>query len=103
MFAVIKTGGKQYRVEPGSVISIEKIAGEVGDKIELNEVLLLNDGAEIKVGRPLVSGATVSLEIVNQTKGPKLKIFKKIRRHGKQLRKGHRQELTQVKVAAISG
>ena len=102
MYAVIRTGGKQYTVSPGDVVAIEKIAGEQGDKVSVNDVLLVDDGNEVKIGRPLVAGATVTLEIVQQAKGPKLIIFKKTRRQGRQKKKGHRQALTRVLVKEIS-
>jgi large subunit ribosomal protein L21 len=101
MYAVLRTGGKQYRVENGAVVDIEKIPGDKGASIKFEEVLLIGDEASVKVGQPLVSGASVNAEIVEQTKGEKQKIFKKIRRHGKQLRKGHRQQLTRVRVQEI--
>ena len=102
MFAVVRTGSKQHRVELGSIIEIEKIAGEVGEKIELSDVLLVGNGNDIKVGQPNVSGAVVSVEILEQKKAPKVLIFKKIRRHGYHLKKGHRQQLTRIKVTAIN-
>ena len=102
MFAVIKTGGKQYRVEPGTELDIERIDGEAGDTLEFPEVLLVNNGKDVQVGRPLLDGASVKAEILAQTKGDKVIIFKKIRRQGKQLKKGHRQQLTRVRVSDIS-
>ena len=102
MYAVIRTGGKQYTVSPGDVVAIEKIPGEQGDKVNMTDVLLVDDGKEVKVGRPLVAGAAVTLEIVQQAKGPKLIIFKKTRRQGHQKKKGHRQQLTKVLVKEIS-
>jgi large subunit ribosomal protein L21 len=101
MYAVVRTGGKQYRIEPGTVFNIERLEGEAVQTIDLTEVLLLSNGEDIKVGTPLVSGARVQVEIVEQKRGPKLVIFKKIRRHGKRVKKGHRQELTRVKVKEI--
>ena len=102
MFAVVRTGSKQHRVELGSILEIEKIAGEVGEKIVLSDVLLVGNGNDIKVGQPNVSGAIVSVEILEQKKAPKVLIFKKIRRHGYHLKKGHRQQLTRIKVNAIN-
>ncbi|MCB0324268.1 MAG: 50S ribosomal protein L21 [Bdellovibrionales bacterium] len=101
MFAVVRTGGKQYRVEPGSVIDVEKLSGEVGDAVEFGEVLLIADGEKVSVGRPMLDGAKIAARIVAQHRGPKAVIFKKIRRHGKQLKKGHRQALTRVEVEEI--
>lgn len=102
MYAVIKTGGKQYKVEPGSVVEIEKLLGEVGDKVELNEVLMVAKDSDIRIGQPRVKGAKVVAQIVEQKKGEKKFIFKKIRRQGKQLNKGHRQKLTRVKINEIT-
>ncbi len=102
MFAVIRTGGKQYRVEPGATINVEKISGEVGEQVKLDDVLLYADGEDVRVGNPNVQGAGVSAEIVSQTRGQKLVIFKKQRRHGKQLKKGHRQDLTVLKIKDIA-
>jgi large subunit ribosomal protein L21 len=101
MYAVVRTGGKQYRVETGTVFEVERLLGEKGDTVNLSEVLFVSSGEKVVVGTPLVAGAQVKVEIVEQKRGPKLKIFKKIRRHGKQLRKGHRQELTRVRVQEI--
>lgn len=102
MFAVVKTGGKQFKVEAGSVLDIERIAGQAGDNITLAEVLLIATDGEIKIGQPLVQGASISAEIVRQKRGPKLIIFKKRRRHRYSLKKGHRQELTQIKISSIN-
>lgn len=102
MFAVIRTGGKQYTVEPGTILEIERIAGVAGEQISISDVLLIADGNDTKIGTPLLNGATVTLKIIEQKRGPKVKIFKKIRRHGKQLSKGHRQELSRVQVSDIS-
>jgi len=101
MFAVIRTGGKQYRVEPGNVIDVEKLTGDTGDSVEFSEVLLLNADSGVKVGQPVIEGSSVSAIILEQKKGPKLTIFKKIRRKGKQLTKGHRQNLTRVRIENI--
>jgi large subunit ribosomal protein L21 len=102
MFAVVRTGGKQYCVEPGTLLEIEKLSGEVGDTVEFNEVLLVAKGDDITIGKPIVQGALVAAEIVAQTQGDKKIIFKKIRRHGKRLKKGHRQLITKVEVKKIS-
>ncbi len=101
MYAVIRTGGKQYKVAPGEIINIEKITGDQGDTFDLNEVLLVDDGSNVTIGRPLVAGAMVKCEIVDQHRGPKLIIFKKTRRQGRQKKKGHRQSLTKVVVKEI--
>lgn len=101
MFAVIRTGGKQYRVEPGMLLEVEKLSGDAGTEVSVTDVLLVNDGTQINVGQPMVNGARVVFEIVEQKKAPKVIIFKKIRRHGKRLKKGHRQQLTRLRVKEI--
>ena len=98
MFAVIRTGGKQYRVAPNDVI--EKIAGNPGDIVELGEVLLLG-GGEPKAGKPLISGALVAAEVVEQGRGEKIIVFKKKRRKGYRRTKGHRQLLTTIRITEI--
>ena len=102
MFAVIRTGGKQYRVAPNDVIEIEKIAGNPGDIVELGEVLLLGgaDGGP-KAGAPLIAGALVAAEVVEQGRGEKIRVFKKKRRKGYRRTKGHRQLLTTVRITEI--
>ena len=102
MFAIIGTGGKQYRVTKDDVISIEKIAGNPGDNVTLDQVLLLNDDKDINLGTPLLKGAKVSATIVNQAKADKVIVFKKKRRHNYRRLKGHRQELTYLKITDIS-
>lgn len=97
MFAVIKTGGKQYKVQKDSVIVIEKLAGQSGDKVSFDDVLMANG----KVGTPNVDGASVAGEIIKQTRGEKVIVFKKIRRHGYRRKKGHKQALTVVKITDI--
>jgi large subunit ribosomal protein L21 len=97
MFAVIKTGGKQYRVASGDVIAVEKLAGEAGAKIVFDEVLILGD----KVGAPRVADATVTGEVVRQFRDDKKIIFKKRRRKHYRRRNGHRQHLTLVKITAL--
>jgi large subunit ribosomal protein L21 len=101
MFAVIKTGGKQYRVSAGDEVTVERLAGAAGEKIQFNEVLMLG-GDEPTLGAPLVDGAVVEAEVVDQTRGPKVVSFKKRRRkHGSKRIKGHRQHLTMVRVTEI--
>ncbi len=97
MFAVIKTGGKQYKVKKDSVIIVEKLNGEAGSEVSFGDVLMAGD----KIGTPYVDGAVVSGEIVKQTRGEKVIIFKKIRRHGYKRKKGHKQDLTVVKITDI--
>jgi len=103
MYAVIQTGGKQYRVEPGKTVVVEKLAGDAGAKITFDQVLLVSsgDGASVTVGKPLVSGAKVTGEIVEQTRGEKLVVFKFRLRKNYVRRNGHRQDLTAVKIGAI--
>ncbi|RIA43585.1 LSU ribosomal protein L21P [Hephaestia caeni] len=97
MFAVVRTGGKQYRVAAGDKIVVEKIGGEAGDKVTLGDVLLAGEGAELKA----VDGLTVGAEIVAQAKGEKVIVFKKRRRHNYRRRNGHRQQHTILKILAI--
>ncbi len=103
MYAVIKTGGKQYRVSPGDLLVVEKLDGEPGAQVAFDTVLMLGDEAEVSVGAPTVEGASVSATLVETRKGDKVKIFKKIRRQGYRRTRGHRQVETVVRVTAISG
>lgn len=101
MFAVIRTGGKQYRVAAGDEFTVEKLPAAAGETVEFNEVLMLG-GDQPAVGTPLVEGATVKAEVVEQTRGPKVITFKKRRRkHGSKRIRGHRQQLTLVRVTEI--
>ncbi len=101
MFAVLKTGGKQYKVASGDVLKVEKLAGHAGDKVQFNEVLMLG-GDKVVVGAPLVEDAAVQAEIIDQIKGPKLIHFvKRRRKHSSQRKKGHRQQLTVLRVTGI--
>ena len=102
-YAVIKTGGKQYRVTKGDVLEIEKLEGESGDQLEITEVLAFSDGSSLKAGSPSIAGASVKLEVVEQKRGPKLVCFKKKRRKGYTRKMGHRQSLTKVKVVDLVG
>src|SRR5215470_10287517 len=97
MFAVVRTGGKQYRVHPGDKIVVEKLDGNAGDKVTLGDVLLAGDGSSLKS----TSGLTVAAEIVAQAKGDKVTVFKKRRRHNYRRKKGHRQQHTILKIVAI--
>jgi large subunit ribosomal protein L21 len=101
MYAVIRTGSKQYKVEVGTTLDIEQISGDVGEAVTFDDVLLTGDAERAVVGQPTVKGAKVLAKIVAQHRGPKLIAFKKIRRQGKQLTKGHRQELTRVQVTEV--
>jgi large subunit ribosomal protein L21 len=101
MFAVIRTGGKQYRVAPNDIIEIEKIAGEPGDIIELGEVLLLGGEGGPKTGSPTIAGALVAAEVLEQKRDDKVIVFKKKRRKGYRRTKGHRQSLTALRITEI--
>jgi large subunit ribosomal protein L21 len=103
MYAVIKTGGKQYRVAANDVLEIEKLDGEAGSTLEFTDVLMLGEGESVTVGTPLVAGAKVTAEVVAQTRGPKLIAFKKRRRKNSRRKKGHRQDLTRVRITDIIG
>jgi large subunit ribosomal protein L21 len=99
MFAVVRTGGKQYRVAEGDLIRVERLPGDKGGSIVLDEVLM----AGAKIGAPLVSGASVAAEIVAQARGPKIIVFKKKRRQNYRRKNGHRQDLTILRITGISG
>lgn len=101
MFAVIRTGGKQYRVAPNDIIEIEKIAGDPGDIVQLGEVLLLGGEGAPKTGSPTVSGASVAAEVLEQKRDGKIIVFKKKRRLGYRRTKGHRQMLTALRITEI--
>jgi large subunit ribosomal protein L21 len=103
MFAVIKSGGKQYKVAQGEVVRLEKLAGEVGETITLSEVLLVGEGDSVTVGAPVVAGASVTGEIVEQDRAKKIVVGKKKRRKGFSKFRGHRQYYTAVKITAIQG
>jgi large subunit ribosomal protein L21 len=102
MYAVIKTGAKQHKVTEGDVLSVEKLAGNKGDEITFNEVLMVSDDKEIKVGTPFVEGAKVIGQIVAQKKGPKLVVYHMKRRKGFHKKTGHRQNLTSMKITKIT-
>jgi large subunit ribosomal protein L21 len=99
MFAIIETGGKQYKVSPDDVIKVEKLAGAAGDTITFDRVLMV-DG---KVGVPTVAGASVTATVLEQGRGPKLLVFKKRRRQNSRRKNGHRQDLTVVRITGIAG
>jgi large subunit ribosomal protein L21 len=101
MFAIIKTGGKQYRVAAGDRITVERIAGEVGTEISLSEVLAIGGDGSPLIGTPLVAGAAVSARIVQQPRANKVIVFKKKRRKNYRRKRGHRQDLTVLKIQAI--
>ena len=101
MFAVLKTGGKQYRVAANDVLEVEKLPAAAGDTVEFSEILMLS-ADELQVGAPFVAGATVKAEVLEQLRGPKVISFKKRRRkHSSQRRRGHRQYLTRVRITDI--
>jgi len=103
MHAVIRTGGKQYRVSEGQTLQVEKLTGKPGDVVTFNEVLLLSGEEAPKIGRPLVGGASVKAEILGQGRGEKLVIFKFRRRKNYRRKTGHRQPFTSVKITGIQG
>jgi len=102
MFAVIRTGGKQYRVAENDIIRVERLDGDAGASLTLDQVLMVGEGEKVTVGSPLVDGASVSAEVLEQGRGPKLIIFKKKRRQNYRRKKGHRQDLTVLKITGIS-
>lgn len=102
MYAVIKTGGKQYRVAENDVLNIERLDLEAGATVEFTEVLMVGEGESVQVGKPLIAGAKVTAELVEQTRGPKLIAFKKRRRKNSRRKKGHRQDLSKVRITGIT-
>ena len=103
MYAVIKTGGKQYKVAAGEKIKIEQIAAEVGQEITIDEVLAIGDGAGLKVGSPLVAGASITATVVAHGRHDKVRIVKMRRRKHYQKRQGHRQNFTEIQIGALNG
>jgi large subunit ribosomal protein L21 len=103
MYAVVQTGGKQYKVSPGDVIVVEKLAGESGDKVQLSDVLMLDDGGKVQAGKPFIAGAVVNANIIEQDRADKIIIFKKKRRQNYRRKNGHRQDITVLRVADING
>ena len=102
MYAIVRTGGKQYQVEAGDTLRVEKLQGEVGDTVELADVLLVVDGEAIKIGQTVVDGAKVVAKIVEQGRHKKVLVFKKRRRKGYQVKNGHRQMYTALTIETIS-
>lgn len=102
MYAIIRTGGKQYQVAAGDRLRVEKIEGEIGDTVEIADVLLVADGDERKIGQPILEGAKVTARIIEQGKGKKVLVFKKKKRKGYQVKNGHRQLFTGLEVREIS-
>jgi large subunit ribosomal protein L21 len=103
MYAVIKTGGKQYKVAAGEKIKVEQIAADVGQEIVIDQVLAVGIGAELKVGTPLVAGANVKATVVSHGRHDKVRIFKMRRRKHYQKRQGHRQNFTELEISSING
>ena len=103
MYAVVRTGGKQVRMTPGAAVRVERLAGSVGDKIELDQVLLIGGEGETRIGTPTVTGAKVSGTIKSQGRGPKIIVFKMKRRKGYRRKQGHRQDYTEIHVEKIEG
>ncbi len=101
MYAIIRTGGKQYQVAQGDQLRVEKLSGNVGDKVQLEDVLLVADGEDVKVGQPVVDGAKVSATIIEQGKAKKVLVFKKKRRKGYKVKNGHRQQYTALRIEGI--
>ena len=102
MYAVVRSGGKQYRVSPGGSVRVEKLDGEVGAKITLDEVLMIGGEGDVKIGTPTVDGASVSGTITAQGRGNKIRVFKMKRRKGYRRTQGHRQDYTEIRIDGIS-
>ena len=103
MYAVIKTGGKQYRVSAGEKIKVEQLSADVGSEVVLGEVLLLANGENVTMGSPLVSGAAVTAKVVSHGRGDKVRIFKMRRRNHYRKSQGHRQNYTEIEIVGITG
>ena len=103
MYAVIKTGGKQYRVQAGDLLIVEKLDGAPGAKLAFDQVLMIGEGAAVTLGEPVIAGASVSATLVETRKGEKIKVFKKIRRQGYRRTRGHRQFQSVLRVTGIAG
>ena len=103
MYAVIVSGGKQYKVAPGEKLKVEQLAAEVGAKVTLDQVLMVGDGDNVRVGRPTVAGAQVQATVLAHGRGPKIEIFKMRRRKNYRRHQGHRQGFTELKIEGIVG
>jgi large subunit ribosomal protein L21 len=103
MYAVIKTGGKQYRVAPGEKLKVEQIPADVGAEVVLDQVLMVGDGESVRVGQPVVAGASVKATVLAHGRGDKIQIFKMRRRKHYQKHQGHRQGYTEIKIDGIVG
>ena len=103
MYAVVKTGGKQYRITPGEKVKVEQISGDIGAEVVLDQVLMVGDGDSVRLGQPTIAGATVKATVVSQGRGDKVTIFKMRRRKHYQKHQGHRQNYTELKIDSITG
>lgn len=103
MYAVVKTGGKQYRVVAGDKLKVEQIPADVGAEVILDQVLMVGEGESVRLGQPILSGASVKATVVSHGRGEKVKIFKMRRRKHYQKRQGHRQNYTELEIGAING
>ncbi|SRR5690606_2361920 len=102
MYAVLRTGGKQYRVAAGDVLEVEKLDGDVGSSVTLNDILMVVDGDDVKVGQPTVEGASVTAKITGQHRGNKIKVFRYRPKKRIRVRRGHRQYLTRLQIESIN-
>lgn len=102
MYAVVKTGGKQYRVATGDIVEVEKLDGEVGDSINLEDVLLVADGDSVQIGQPTVEGASVTAKITGQHRGKKVQVFRYRPKKRIRVRRGHRQYLTRLEIQSVN-
>lgn len=102
MYAIIRTGGKQYQVATGDKLRVEKLQGNVGDTVELSDILMVVDGEEVKIGQPVIEGAKVVAKITEQGKADKVVVFKKKKRKGYRVKRGHRQQYTALTIEDIS-
>ena len=102
MYAVVKTGGKQYRVVAGDKLKVEQIPADVGAEVILDQVLLVGEGESVRLGQPMLTGATVKATVVSHGRGEKVKIFKMRRRKHYQKRQGHRQNFTEIRISAVN-
>ncbi len=103
MYAVVITGGKQYRVAPGDILEVEKLDGNVGDSVTLSDVLMVVDGEDVKIGQPAVEGAAVSAKITGQYRGEKIMVFRYRPKKRIRVRRGHRQYVTRLTIESIQG
>jgi len=101
MYAVIRTGGKQYRVAAGEKLKVEQLPADVGTEITLDQVLMVGEGESVKIGTPIIAGASVTAKVVAHGRGPKIKIFKMRRRKHYQKHQGHRQNFTEIEISGI--